>query len=84
MIKVDCPQVQTDGWRPFCQPSWLAFFGPVFQLEQEFDRSNPYMKFGRNPIENDLVRLTTTADTASILSAILVIVRQTKPILELE
>ena len=26
----------------------------VFKLEQEFDESNPYMKFGRNPIKNDL------------------------------
>ena len=25
----------------------------VFVIEQEFDGSNPYMKFGRNPIKND-------------------------------
>ena len=25
----------------------------VFELEREVDRSNPYMKFGRNPIKND-------------------------------
>ena len=25
----------------------------VFKLEREFDESNPYMKFGRNPIKND-------------------------------
>ena len=25
----------------------------VFKLEGEFDESNPYMKFGRNPIKND-------------------------------
>ena len=35
----------------------------VFELEQEYDGSNPYMKFGRNPIKNDYVRVTTTADT---------------------
>ena len=35
---------------------------PVFELETEFDRSNPYMKFKINPIKNDYVRVTTTAD----------------------
>ena len=25
----------------------------VFNLEREFDESNPYMKFGRNLIKND-------------------------------
>ena len=34
----------------------------VFELEQEFDGSNPYMKFGKNLIINDWVRVTTTAD----------------------
>ena len=35
---------------------------PVFKLEQEDDGSNPYMKFGRNLIKNDRVRVTMTAD----------------------
>ena len=26
---------------------------PVFELEREFDGSNPYMEFGSNPIKND-------------------------------
>ena len=36
---------------------FLGHFGyrssenPVFELELEFDISNPYMKFGRNPIK---------------------------------
>ena len=25
----------------------------IFELEPGFDGSNPYMKFGRNPIKND-------------------------------
>ena len=36
---------------------------PVLEHELEFDGSNPYMKFGRNPIKNDEVRVTMTADT---------------------
>ena len=36
---------------------------PIFELEWEFDESNPYMKFERNLIKkNDWVRVTTTAD----------------------
>ena len=35
---------------------------PVFQLEREVDGSNPYMKFGRDLIKNDCVRVTMTAD----------------------
>ena len=34
----------------------------IFKLEPEFDGSNPFMKFGRNPIKNDQVRVTTTVD----------------------
>ena len=34
----------------------------ISDLEPEFDGSNPYMKFGRNLIKNDLVRVTTTED----------------------
>ena len=25
---------------------------PILKLEQEFDKSNPYMKFGGNPVIN--------------------------------
>ena len=32
---------------------------PVLEFEREFDKSNPYMKFGRIPIKNDQVRMTT-------------------------
>ena len=35
---------------------------PVFKLDWEVDGSNPYMKFGRNLIKNDWVRVTMTAD----------------------
>ena len=35
----------------------------MFEIEGEFDRSNPYMKLERNPIKNDKVRVTTTPDT---------------------
>ena len=35
---------------------------PAFELEGEVYGSNSYMKFGRNPIKNDRVRVTTTAD----------------------
>ena len=31
---------------------------PIFQLGREFDKSNPYMKFGRNSMKNDQVRVT--------------------------
>ena len=37
----------------------------IFKLEREVDGSNPYMKFGRNPIKNDWIRVTTTADIDS-------------------
>ena len=35
---------------------------PTFKLEQKVDGSNLYIKFGRNPIKNDRVRVTTTVD----------------------
>ena len=35
---------------------------PVFILERGVDERNPYMKFGRNSIKNDCVRVTITAD----------------------
>ena len=47
MIKVDCPQKQIDRRPPVCRTKL------VFKLKQEFDVSNPYMKFGRNGIKND-------------------------------
>ena len=36
---------------------------PVFELEREVDGSNPYIKFGRNRIKNDGVRVTTDRQT---------------------
>ena len=55
--------MQIDRRRPFCRPSWLSFVAQViFKLEPGFDGSNPYMKFGRNLIKNDQVRVTKTAD----------------------
>ena len=36
---------------------------PIFELELEVDKSNLYMKFGRNPIKNDSVRVTTDGQT---------------------
>ena len=40
---------------------------PIFELElkleREVDESNPYMKFGRNLIKNDKVRVTTDRQT---------------------
>ena len=53
MIKVDCPQKQIDRRRPF-RPAILVIVlrtKLVFDLEQEFERNNQYMKFGRNPIK---------------------------------
>ena len=37
----------------------------IFELEWKVDRSNSYIKFGRNPIKNDWVRVTTTANIDS-------------------
>ena len=34
----------------------------ILELEQKVDGSNSYIKFGRNLIKNDWVRVTTTAD----------------------
>ena len=39
----------------------------IFQLETGFDGSNPNMKFGRNLIKNDLVRVTTTVDGCKLI-----------------
>ena len=53
-----------DRWRPFCQPILVIGCRKklIFELEWEVDRSNPYMKFGRNQIKNDWVRVTTTVN----------------------
>ena len=58
---------------------------PILALWRGFDESSPFMKFERNPVINDQVRVSTSANrqAAAILSAILVIVRQTKSIFEL-
>ena len=55
MIKMDCPQNQIDRRGPFRRPSCFIVRQTkfVFKLEQEFDGSNPYMKYGRNPIKDD-------------------------------
>ena len=59
----------------------------IFNLETEFDESNPYMKPIKNLAINDSDRVFTSANqqAAAILVAILVIVHhdQTKPIYEL-
>ena len=36
-----------------CHLSYRSSDKPAFELEREFDKSNSYMKFGRNPIKND-------------------------------
>ena len=61
MTKLECPQEQTNKRRPFLVA--ISFIvrltKPIFELRREFDRSNPYVKFGRNPMKNDQVRVTT-------------------------
>ena len=53
---------------------------PIFELWSEFDKSDLYMKFGGNLVINDSVRVSTRANRkAAILSAILFIIRPTKP-----
>ena len=58
----------------------------MFELGQAFDKSDKYMKFGRNWVINDYVKVTTSANrpqAAAILTAILVIVYRTKSILNM-
>ena len=49
---------QPTGWMETCM---LLFVGQN-RYVQEFGGSHPYMKFGRNPIKNDQVRVTMTPD----------------------
>ena len=35
---------------------------PISELGREFDKINPYIKFGRNLMKNDQFRVTTTTD----------------------
>ena len=35
---------------------------PILKLGREFDKSNPYMKFGSNWVINDESRLSTSAN----------------------
>ena len=53
MTKLECPQVQSDRWRPFLWPSFYYWTKPIFELGREFDKSNPYMKFGSNHVIYD-------------------------------
>ena len=65
MIKVDCPQKQTDRRHPFCQPSWLSFvkLNLYSNLNKNLMEANSNlneslmkaidMKFERNLIKND-------------------------------
>ena len=62
--KVKCPQVQTDtqlpfGWAIMVIVHWTL---PIFKLGREFDKSNQYMKFGRNRVINDEVRKWESAN----------------------
>ena len=54
MIKVDCHKTKLIGGGHFVGHLVIVRLTKfVFELEQEFDGSNPYMKFGRNTIKND-------------------------------
>ena len=57
----------------------------IFELGLEIDKSNAYMKFGKNQITNDLVIVSTRANTwaAAILVAIFVSFARQKPVFEL-
>ena len=46
MTKIEYQQLQTER-QTFCLTK------PIFELEREFNESNPYMKFGRNCVIND-------------------------------
>ena len=77
MTKLESPQVKTHP-----QMAILAIFhwrNPISKLGQEFNKSNYYMKFGRNWAINDFVRVSKSANlqAAAILATILVIVHQT-------
>ena len=57
MTKLEWPQQQMDANRKAAILSAIfVIVGPtkfILELEQGVDGSNPYMKFGRNPIQND-------------------------------
>ena len=52
MAKLECPQVQTDRWWLYLWLSWLSDKAHIRNWG-EFDKSNPYMKFGSNRVLND-------------------------------
>ena len=54
----------------------------IFKLSQEFDQSNPFVKFGRNQMINDQVKVSTSANQQKAV-AIFVIFHKTKPISKL-
>ena len=61
MSKLECPQVQTDRWRPF--DGHLGYWTkPILKLGRTFDKSNLYMKFGSNWVINDYGRVSTSAN----------------------
>ena len=64
MTKLEWPRQQTSigGGRFVGHLGYRMSDQPIFELEWKVDGSNSYMKFGRNPIKNDWVRVTTTAD----------------------
>ena len=53
-------------------------------LGESLDESNPYLKYGRNQVIDDKVRLSTSANrqVVAILLASLVFLHRTKPILK--
>ena len=59
MTKLECPKVQINMQWSFYRPSCLLSDKTLFNLGQEFDRSNLYMKFRRSLMKNDKVRSTT-------------------------
>ena len=54
-------------YKPTCSSHFVGhlvyYLSNIFKLGGEFDGSNSYMKFGRNSMKNDQVRLTTTERT---------------------
>ena len=55
---------------------------PIYKLGREFVQSNSYLKFGRNQVVNNSVRMSISANRQ--VAAILVSFNWTKPIFELE
>ena len=55
----------TDKRRPFCGPSWLSFIkqNPYLKWNESLMEAIHIMKFGRNPIKNDQVRVTMDGQT---------------------